>query len=118
MHDFYKTLLFNVQSLETLGKLEKVNGTARSVLEKLKGIKADLVHSYTGWQDWDFLHHIVALKTWKDINLLVDSETLRKPPLPKSFRKTKFYHTKAVNGVNEHAFTAKKQTTYPKIALM
>lgn len=51
VHDFYKTLLFNVQSLETLGKLEKVNGTARSVLEKLKGINADLVRGDTGWQD-------------------------------------------------------------------
>ena len=39
---FYKTLLYNVKSLETLGKLERVNGMARSVLDKLKGIQADL----------------------------------------------------------------------------
>ena len=43
VNDFYKTLLFNVQSLETLGKIERVNGMTRSVLDKLKGIKADLV---------------------------------------------------------------------------
>ena len=29
---FYKTLLYNVQSLETLGKLERVNGMTRSVI--------------------------------------------------------------------------------------
>ena len=95
-----------------------MNGTARSVLEKLKGINADLVRGDTGWQDWDFPRLIVALKKWKDINPLEDSETSRKSPSPKSFRKIKFYHTKAVNGVNEHAFTAKKLTTSPKIALV
>ena len=43
VHKFYEALFYNVQSLETLGKIERVNGTTRSVLEKLKGIKADLV---------------------------------------------------------------------------
>ena len=41
--EFYKKLLFNVQSLETLGKLRKVSGNVRAVLDKMKGIKADLV---------------------------------------------------------------------------
>jgi hypothetical protein len=31
---FYKTLLHNVQSLETLGKLERVNGMTRSVINR------------------------------------------------------------------------------------
>ena len=47
---FYKTLLYNVQSLETLGKLERVNGMTRSVLDKLPGIKSDLVRG-EGLQD-------------------------------------------------------------------
>ena len=40
--EFYKKLLYNVQSLETLGRLRDVTGTVRAVLDKLKGIKADL----------------------------------------------------------------------------
>ena len=32
----------NVQYLETLGKLKDVTGNARCVLDKLKGVKADL----------------------------------------------------------------------------
>ena len=58
---FYKTLLYNVQSLETLGKLERVNGMARSVLDKLKGIKADLGRGIrirgvmVKWYVWHFL---------------------------------------------------------------
>ena len=39
VNDFYKSLLYNTQALETLGKLDKVSGMTRSVLEKLKGIK-------------------------------------------------------------------------------
>jgi hypothetical protein len=31
---FYKPLLHNVQSLETLGKLERVNGMTRSVINR------------------------------------------------------------------------------------
>ncbi len=49
VHEFYKTLLFNVQSLETLGKLQElVKGNVRSVLHKLKGIKADLIRGQSG----------------------------------------------------------------------
>ena len=43
LNSFYKTLLFNVQSLETLGKIEREKGMTISVLDKLTGIKADLV---------------------------------------------------------------------------
>ncbi|XP_068671433.1 uncharacterized protein [Montipora foliosa] len=40
--EFYRKLFYNVQSLETLGKLREVSGNVRAVLDKLKGIKADL----------------------------------------------------------------------------
>ena len=43
IHEFYKKLVYSVQSLETLGKLKDVTGNARSVLDKLKGVIADLV---------------------------------------------------------------------------
>ena len=41
---------------------------ARSVLDKLKGIKVDLVRGEAGWQDWDLPHLVLALKKWRDIN--------------------------------------------------
>ena len=65
---FYKTLLYNVQSLETLGKLEHVNGMTRSVLGKLPGLKSDLVRGREGWQDWGLAQLVQALKLWRDIN--------------------------------------------------
>ena len=52
--EFYKKLLFNVQSLETLGELRDVSWNVRAVLDKLKGIKADLVRGQDGLQEWDF----------------------------------------------------------------
>ena len=53
IHKFWQTLNYNVQSLETLGKLSglpKVHG----VLEELPSIKADLVNGKPGWKDWGF----------------------------------------------------------------
>ena len=49
IHDFYKKLVFNVQSLKTLGRLKDIKGNVRSVLDKLKGIKADLVRGHPDW---------------------------------------------------------------------
>ena len=43
IHEFYKKLVYKFQSLETLGRLKDVSGNTRSVLDRLKGIKADLV---------------------------------------------------------------------------
>ena len=65
---FYKTLLYNVQSLEILGKLERVNGMTRSMLDKLPGIKSDLVRGKEGWQDWGLAQLVTALKLWREIN--------------------------------------------------
>ena len=81
VHEFYKTLLFNVQSLETLGRLQDVKGNVRFVIDKLKGIKSDLVRGHSGWQDWAFPQLVNALKRWRDINPVDTSDDgKRKPP--------------------------------------
>ena len=43
IHKVCQTLNYNVQSLETLGKLSRCLSMVRGVLDKLPGIKADLV---------------------------------------------------------------------------
>lgn len=88
VNDFYKSLLYNTQALETLGKLERVSGVTRSVLEKLKGIKMDLVRGNEGWQDWDLTRLIAELKKWRDINLVEENESAKKQ------RKSGFYFSK------------------------
>lgn len=40
IHELYEKLLFNVQSLETLGKLKEISGYARMSIDKLQGIRS------------------------------------------------------------------------------
>ena len=83
---FYKKLLYNVQSLETLGKLREVSGNVRAVLDKLRGIKADLVRGQDGWQEWDFSQLLQAIKRWKDINPVTEESENRTLPNRKNDR--------------------------------
>ena len=49
IHEFSEKLLANAQVLETMGKLNDVNGYVRTSLEKLPGIRADLVSLDDDW---------------------------------------------------------------------
>ena len=62
IHQFYEWLLYNVQSLETQGKLNKVNGNVALTIDKLPGICGDLVRNEEDWQSWDFLPIMCCLK--------------------------------------------------------
>ena len=84
VEEFYKRLLYNVQSLETLGRLRDVAGNVRAVLDKLKGIKSDLVRGHERWQEWNFSQLLQAIKRWKDINPVTEvSESEIQPREPK-----------------------------------
>ena len=54
IHQFYKKLLFNVDSLATLGKLNTIQGAALLVIiRKLELLKSELMTHVTGdWSDW------------------------------------------------------------------
>ena len=51
IHDFYETLVNSVQSLETMGKLGQMEGYVRMTLDKLPGIRSDLVRLDKDWQE-------------------------------------------------------------------
>ena len=61
---FFETLVANTQTLETMGKLKEVKGFVRSTLDKLPGIRADLVRSDDDWQEWGFSEMVEALRKW------------------------------------------------------
>ena len=84
IHEFIKTLNYNVQSLETLGKLSQCLSMVRGILEKLPGIKAELVTNQVGWQDWGFTELLGALENWKAIHPL-ESSSASKTPNNRSF---------------------------------
>ena len=50
IYEFFKKLRYSVQSLETLEKLNTVNGYVRITLNKLPGIRGDLVRADPEWK--------------------------------------------------------------------
>ena len=56
--------MYDVQYLETMGKLESVNGNVPLTLDKLSGIRNVLVSHDDEWQEWDFVKLCEALRSW------------------------------------------------------
>ena len=81
IHEFYEKVLFNVQSLETLGKLTEINGYVRMSIDKLQGIRGDLVRTDDNWREWGFPKFVEALRKWTERNpILAEREPPEKPP--------------------------------------
>ena len=55
IHEFYDTFMYAVQSLETMGGLQQVNGNVALTSEKLLGIRGDLTRIDSDWENWDFV---------------------------------------------------------------
>ena len=75
IHDFYEKLGTNVQSLDTMGKLDEIKGYVRLTLDKLPSIRADLVRTDDNWQEWDFRDLLEALCQWTDRNPITSNNT-------------------------------------------
>ncbi|PFX15492.1 putative RNA-directed DNA polymerase from transposon BS [Stylophora pistillata] len=78
--EFYKQLCYNFQSLDMLSQLGDFRGNVQSTLEKLRGVKADLVRGNEGWRDWDFKDLLREMKKCSDINP-VEERTAEKIPI-------------------------------------
>ena len=44
-----------------MGSLEKINGNVAMTLDKLSGIRGDLVRNDSEWESWDFVKLTEAL---------------------------------------------------------
>ena len=64
IHEFSEKLQSSVQALDTMGKIKEMNGYVRVTLDKLQGIRADLVRNDDDWQDWKFKQLVEALEKW------------------------------------------------------
>ena len=74
IHSFYEKLVTSVQSLESMGILQIINGLVRHTLDKLSGIKSELVRSDDDWQEWTYVELVEALKRWTDRNPVQNTE--------------------------------------------
>ncbi|CAB4014348.1 Proto-oncogene tyrosine- kinase receptor Ret, partial [Paramuricea clavata] len=70
IHEFHDKLAYCVQLLETLKKLDAVNGTVSMTLEKLPAIRGDLARNDTKWEDWTYIQLTEALQFWTRRNPL------------------------------------------------
>ena len=62
IHDFYERLSTNVNALDTLEKLKEINGYVRLTLDKLSGIRADLVRTDDSWKNCKFYELLESLR--------------------------------------------------------
>ena len=85
IHEFYEKLLFNVQSLETMGKLQEVNGYVRMTIDKLPGIRGDLVRTDDSWREWDFSQLVGELRKWTERSP-IHTKSNEKPLRDKSYQ--------------------------------
>ena len=56
----------SVQSLDTMGKLKEINGYVRTTIDKLPGIRADLIRIDSDWHSWDFGQIVEQLRQWTE----------------------------------------------------
>ena len=64
IHNFYETLLCNVESLQTLECLDKLEAAVRFTFEKLPVIKSELTLMNEDWDKWNFTQFVEALEKW------------------------------------------------------
>ena len=62
--EFSEKLSYCVQALETMNKLEQVNGNVPMTLDKLPAIRGDLVRMDPDWEKWDFAQLSEAVRLW------------------------------------------------------
>ena len=89
--EFYEKLVFYVQSLETLGKLKEISGYVRMSIDKLQGMRGDLVRTDDNWREWNFPQFVEAPRKWTERNPIpaeptekqTDQKKDNKPPFPR-----------------------------------
>ena len=58
----------SVQSLDTMEELKEMNGYVPTTIDKLPGIRADLVRIDDDWHNWDFGQFVEQLRQWNERN--------------------------------------------------
>ena len=87
---FYEKLSTHVQALETMGKLREINGYVRMTLDRLPGIRSDLVRTDDSWHEWQFPDLVEALRSWTERNPTSSSDVSN----PQERRRERSYQAK------------------------
>ena len=68
IQEFYEKLIISVQALETIKKIKYIKGYVRLTLNKLPGIRVDLVRLDDNWQKQYFCQLVGSLRRWSERN--------------------------------------------------
>ncbi|XP_028413673.1 uncharacterized protein LOC114536529 [Dendronephthya gigantea] len=71
--NFCDRLTHSVQALETMGKLSDINGYGPMTLDKISGIRGDLMRDDPEWESWDFVKLTHAVNEWVRRNPVTNS---------------------------------------------
>lgn len=77
--EFSEKLTYCVQALETMNKLNEVNGNVPMTLDKLPAIRGDLVRTDPDWEKWNFAQLSEAVRLWTKRNPIEERETSEQP---------------------------------------
>ena len=83
-----------MQALETTKRLDEISGNVALTLEKLSGIRGDLVRTDSDWGTWDFLKLTEALRHWVKRNPVGVNEKERDEPYT---NKRKLFNARSEN---------------------
>ena len=68
INELNEKLMTSVQSLDPMGELNEIIGYVRTTIDKLPGIRADLVRIDSDWHNWDFGQFVEQLRQWTERN--------------------------------------------------
>ena len=88
IQEFYEKLTISVQALQTMKKLKDIKGFVRLTLDKLPGIRVDLIRLDDNWQEWGFWQLVDSLRRWTERN----PETAGNPE--KNFRRENLFQVR------------------------
>ena len=117
IHDFCDKLMFSVQSLQTMGKLEQVNGYVAMTLDKLPGIRGDLLRTDPSWENRTFDKLMEALRLWTRRNPIIKQDD-RHQQDERNRRDDRKRDKPPFRVFNTHACTATRQSIGPSTAPM
>ena len=96
IHQFYEKLLFNIESLETLVKLDTVQGMTYYdvIVKKLELLRSELVsHVPRDWRSWSFGDLLEALRKWTGTNPVVETFGKGTNPKRSTLPSDRIYHS-------------------------
>ena len=108
MYEFADKLSVAVQSLKTLGKLAETRGLAQTTLEKLSGIRNDLIGSAENFDEWGYEELLKALEMWMRKNPVSEYKI---DPAPRPYPR-KAYTTQLRNSQDRRVCAYCEETTH------